>query len=93
MLGLGTVNAFQNCVLGNLTTIGSALMRVFPSAGTNRSILSHEFGHNFGCQHIDGANVMNPGGSTSNYWEPVHVALINSKLQNATCFANCQTEL
>ncbi|GAA4022377.1 hypothetical protein GCM10022386_01590 [Flavobacterium cheonhonense] len=93
VLGLGTVNAFQNCVLGNLTTIGSALMRVFPSAGTNRSILSHEFGHNFGCQHIDGANVMNPGGSTSNYWEPVHVALINSKLQNATCFANCQTEL
>lgn len=93
VLGLGTVNAFQNCVLGNLTTIGSALMRVFPSAGTNRSILSHEFGHNFGCQHIDGANVMNPGGSSSNYWEPVHVALINSKLQNATCFANCQTEL
>lgn len=95
VLGLGSQDSLNSCnSTSTLATIGSASIRTFPYNSTCRSILSHEFGHNFNCQHIDSSsNVMNSGGSSSSYWEPASVSMINYKLSNSNCFTNCQAEL
>ncbi len=94
-LGFGTQNGLLNCdPQFVLTTPGSAALRVFPIANTCRSILTHEFGHNFGCQHINTSNnIMYAGGSSDNYWEQTSVDIVNNTLNVSPCFTECQTEL
>jgi len=95
-VGYGSQGGLVNCNPQSvLTTPGSASLKVFPTIiNSGRSTLTHEFGHNFGCQHINTSNnIMYFGGSSGSYWEPASVAIINNRLNISPCFTECQTEL
>ena len=69
-------------------TSGIAVVKNF-NGNTNqtRCILSHEFGHNLGCQHDTG--IMAAIVSLSNSWSSTSIATINNSIVNLTCLSNC----
>lgn len=94
--GYGTQNSMQNCNPQDLlTNSGNASLRVIlNNTNFTRAVLSHELGHNFGCQHIyESGTIMYAAGSTSNNWHPDSIAAINNKLTVSNCISDCQTEL
>jgi hypothetical protein len=53
-----------------------------------RQILSHEMGHNLGCQHTDGF-IMNVSVNYATNWAPESIATLNNTLNTLPCIANC----
>ena len=53
-----------------------------------RQILSHEIGHNLGCEHTAGF-IMNPSTNYASNWAPESIATINTTINTLSCFADC----
>ena len=83
VVGLGSYNICNS----NLSQNGYGIATVKNySTNTNfiRCILSHEMGHNFGCQHD--SEIMNAYVSGSNLWSAPSIVTINTTLANSsTC--------
>ncbi|CAM3500461.1 zinc-dependent metalloprotease [Flavobacterium gelidilacus] len=81
--------------LGSLTmcnTSGTSVVKNYASnSDYTRSILSHELGHNFGCQHTTGF-IMNPTINSTTNWAPESISAINNSLNTLSCITNCVTE-
>jgi hypothetical protein len=86
--GSGTVVGLGSFVMCG--TSGIAVVKNF-NGNTNqtRCILSHEFGHNLGCQHDTG--IMAAIVSLSNSWSSTSIATINNSIANLTCLSNCSS--
>ena len=89
IVGLGAYNICNTNLAQN--GYGTATVKNYPN-DTNfiRCILSHEIGHNFGCQHD--SEIMNAYVSGSNSWSPQSIVTINNTFANSsTCMATCVT--
>ena len=91
VVGLGSYNICNS----NLSQNGYGIATVKNySTNTNfiRCILSHEMGHNFGCQHD--SEIMNAYVSGSNLWSAPSIVTINTTLANSsTCMTACVTNV
>lgn len=86
--------AFMNCSTTPLVTARQVCIknRIFNTNST-RSVLSHEFGHNFSCPHVnDSPNIMYGAGYLGNVWNNTSIATINTVLSQSNCYYNCETE-
>ncbi len=67
------------------------------NAQTMRCMVSHEIGHNFGCNpassgdahDVSGTWIMSPSVSTSNNWSAVSTTTVNAAILNANCLSSC----
>lgn len=95
-LGLGFVPSDYNCSTTPLVTVRQVTIKnVISELGTNltRWVLSHEIGHNLGCDHVnDYNNIMSGSGYSGNAWSNISTGVINNSLANSNCYYNCQTE-
>ncbi|WP_339886965.1 zinc-dependent metalloprotease [uncultured Flavobacterium sp.] len=84
VIGLGSLNMCN--------TSGTSVVKNYVSnSDYTRNILSHELGHNFGCQHTTGF-IMNPSINSSNNWAPESITTINNSINTLSCIANCISE-
>jgi hypothetical protein len=81
VIGLGSLTMCNN--------YGIAVVKNYPlNSDYTRNILSHELGHNFGCQHTSGY-IMNPSINSTNNWAPESITVINNSLNTLSCISNC----
>ena len=82
VIGLGSFNMCG--------TAGIAVVKNYANdTNYTRCILSHELGHNFGCQH--NSEIMAAIISSSNIWSTASVTTLNTSLNNLVCLSNCNT--
>lgn len=86
--------AFMNCSTTPLVTARQVIIKNrFFNTNSTRSVLSHEFGHNFSCPHVnDSANIMYGAGYEGHVWNNTSVGIINTVLSQSNCYYNCITE-
>lgn len=83
VIGLGSLSMCNNS--------GTSVVKNYASnSDYTRNILSHELGHNFGCQHTSGF-IMNASVNGSNTWAPESITVINNSLNTLSCINNCAT--
>ncbi|MFD2907130.1 zinc-dependent metalloprotease [Flavobacterium ardleyense] len=84
VVGLGSLAMCNNA--------GTSVVKNYVSnSDLTRNILSHELGHNFGCQHTTGF-IMNATLNGSTVWAPESIGVINNSLNTLSCINECFTE-
>jgi hypothetical protein len=86
VIGLGN---FNMCYSATGNGNGICVVKNYAS-NTNytRCILSHEIGHNFGCEH--NSEIMNASISGSNNWTNESITTINNTLNSSPCLNDCE---
>ncbi len=57
------------------------------SAGANRTLVSHELGHNFAAQHVNGTNIMRPSLIVTQSWAQSSINAIENHIASRTCLS------
>ena len=88
VVGLGS---YGICSPTNGNGFGRAVVKNY-ATNTNfiRCILSHEIGHNFGCEH--NTEIMRATVSGSNSWSATSIETINNSLLTYACLSDCNTD-
>ena len=84
VVGLGSLAMCNN--------FGTSVVKNYVSnSDLTRNILSHELGHNLGCQHTAGF-IMNATLNGSTVWAPESIGVLNNSLNTLSCINECYTE-
>lgn len=85
--GTGTVAGLASVFTCGITS-ATVVKNYAANTDLTRLILSHEMGHNLGCEHTTGF-IMNPSANSATTWAPESIATINNTINTLPCIADC----